>query len=40
MSLPFDEDEELLEDIHEVESLLAPLRRLHERVRAQVVLAC
>src|SRR6266446_331654 len=40
LSLPFGEDTGLLEDIQNVESLLAPLRRLHELVRAEVVLAC
>jgi len=40
MSLPSGDDKELLDDKHDVESLLAPLRRLHERVRAGVVLAC
>jgi hypothetical protein len=40
MMLPSGADKELLEYAHDVETLLAPLRRLHERVRAKVVRAC
>src|SRR5258705_12888455 len=40
MMLSSGTDKELLEYAHDIETLLAPLRRLHERVRAEVVQAC